>query len=68
MVMRRVAVLSALIAVIALSALYAGARPGGNYKVGAKIADFVFKSDQGKTVRLSDYKGKIVVLNFFATW
>ena len=30
--------------------------------------DFVLKDVYGKDVKLSDYKGKIVVLNFWATW
>ena len=30
--------------------------------------DFALKSTDGKTVRLSDYKGKAVLLNFWATW
>jgi cytochrome oxidase Cu insertion factor (SCO1/SenC/PrrC family) len=38
------------------------------YKVGSHVADFTFKSDQGKTVKLSDYRGKTVVLTMFATW
>src|SRR5689334_7495974 len=29
---------------------------------------FALKNLQGKTVRLEDYKGKIVVVNFWATW
>lgn len=33
-----------------------------------KAADFTLKNLSGKTVKLSDYKGKVVVLNFWATW
>lgn len=38
------------------------------YKVGDKINDFVVKNDQGKTIKLSQYKGKLVVLTFYASW
>jgi len=30
--------------------------------------DFVLKDGDGKEVRLSDYRGKVVALNFWATW
>jgi peroxiredoxin len=33
-----------------------------------KAPDFALKDSDGKTVKLSDYKGKVVVLNFWATW
>lgn len=33
-----------------------------------KAPDFSLKTPDNKTVKLSDYKGKIVIVNFFATW
>src|SRR5580693_8152705 len=30
--------------------------------------DFTVKDAQGREVSLSDYKGKVVLLNFWATW
>jgi len=39
----------------------------GNAK-GHTAPEFVLKDLSGKTVKLSDYKGKAVVLNFWATW
>jgi thiol-disulfide isomerase/thioredoxin len=34
----------------------------------AKAADFSLKTPDGKIVKLSDYKNKIVILDFWATW
>ncbi|MGA2478403.1 MAG: TlpA disulfide reductase family protein [Spirochaetia bacterium] len=36
--------------------------------VGRTAPDFMLRTPQGKQVRLSDYAGKIVFLEFFATW
>lgn len=33
-----------------------------------KAPDFELKDSTGKSVKLSDYKGKVVLLNFWATW
>ena len=37
-------------------------------KVSAEQRDFTLETFDGQTVSLSDYKGKVIVLNFFATW
>ena len=35
---------------------------------GKKAPNFSLQTPDGKVIKLSDYKGKIVILNFFATW
>lgn len=37
-------------------------------RAGSSLGDFSLKDIQGKTVRLSDYKGKPVLVNAWATW
>ena len=34
----------------------------------AMVSDFELKDLKGKLVRLSDYKGRVVLINFWATW
>lgn len=60
---RRLKTLS-LAACLLLLALGAGlAAPAGQ-----PAPDFNLKDIQGRPVRLSDYRGKVVLLNFWATW
>lgn len=40
----------------------------GGLKIGAKAPNFSLNTLDGKQVELSDYKGKKVMLNFWATW
>lgn len=43
-------------------------KPSSAAQTNAPAPDFTLQSLDGKTVRLSDYRGKAVVLNFWATW
>ena len=51
------------IAVVVLLSLFSGASVAVNKKV-----DFVLSDLDGKDHRLSDYRGKWVVVNYWATW
>jgi len=37
-------------------------------EIGSNAADFELADLSGKKVRLSDFKGKVVILDFWATW
>jgi len=41
---------------------------GAAGRIGAAAPDFEWIDVDGKTVRLSSYRGKVVVVNFWATW
>jgi len=43
----------------------AAIKPAANRK---PAPDFTLKDSDGKAVKLSDFKGKVVLLNFWATW
>jgi thiol-disulfide isomerase/thioredoxin len=41
---------------------------GAAGRIGATAPDFEWTDVDGKTLRLSSYRGKVVVVNFWATW
>ena len=41
---------------------------GAAGRIGAVAPDFEWIGDEGQTLRLSTYRGKVVVVNFWATW
>lgn len=45
-----------------------GGAPAGAIKEGAPAVNFTLKDMQDKEVKLTDYAGKVVLLNFWATW
>jgi peroxiredoxin len=75
---KRNAIVIAVVAAAVALMLFTGvrmARPkAGVVKIkpvgqnGAEAPDFELQSLDGKQVRLSDYRGKAVLLNFWATW
>ena len=41
---------------------------GSGYHVGDAAPDFALPALDGRSTRLTDYRGKVVLLNFWATW
>jgi len=72
MVQRRFLLLFALVVcVIALLVALRKNRPmiASQPKAGTELApDFMLKTIDGTSLRLSDYRGKVVLLDFWATW
>ncbi len=61
-----------LLSIFIISAAYSQDEKTGNegyiVKVGDKAPDFIIHEEDGKTYRLSDLKGKVVMLQFTASW
>lgn len=61
---RAIPIILACSLLLTLSACYSGSRPP---RIGSNAPDFTVQDSQSK-ITLSQYKGQIVVLNFWATW
>jgi peroxiredoxin len=48
--------------------MLAGASLASSGLVGAPAPDFALKSASGENLRLSEYRGDVVMINFWATW
>lgn len=48
--------------------LIGNSQNGDVAKKGQDVSKFVFAVENGKKIKMSDYKGKIVFINFFANW
>ena len=55
------------VALVALLAS-AGSVSAATQLLGAEAPDFVLKSLSGQNLRLSEYRGEVVILSFWATW
>jgi thiol-disulfide isomerase/thioredoxin len=53
---------------LSLITITAFAQSGFNTTIGSKVPSFSFEIEKGKKVNISDYKGRFVWINFFATW
>jgi len=56
-----------LLVAVALSAVAATSLASSGL-VGNKAPDFALKSSTGENLRLSEYRGEVVMINFWATW
>ena len=59
-----IALLAAMLAGVLVYPLFAHARPAP----GVAAPDFVLKSTDGRNLRLSEYRGDVVVVSFWASW
>lgn len=53
---------------LALPLIFLVAGPAAGLSAKDPAPDFVMKTLDGKEIRLADYKGKYILLNFWATW
>jgi len=66
--MKIVRVVVLLVCLFCLGTVNAFAVGGDAVRVGSSAPDFSLQDLQGQTVHLSDFQGKVVFLNFWATW
>nr|WP_320117851.1 TlpA disulfide reductase family protein [uncultured Marinifilum sp.] len=56
------------VALLAISTLFADNYQGSLLKKGDQVPDFTISTINGKKIAISELKGKVVLINFFATW
>jgi peroxiredoxin len=68
--MRRVLLAGGAIlsAVLTVSSLIASSRAAAPTLVGKEAPDFVLKAMDGRNLRISEFRGQVVLLNFWARW
>ncbi len=66
--MRRVLPGLILGAVLSTSILAASSRAAAPTLVGREAPDFVLKSTDGTNLRMSEFRGQVVLVNFWARW
>jgi peroxiredoxin len=68
--MRRVLLAGSAIlgAVLTVSSLIAPSRAAAPTLVGKEAPDFVLKAMDGKNLRMSEFRGQVVLVNFWARW
>jgi len=59
---------AATAAIVCFMTLPAGTAAAGALPAMRRAPDFALQDLDGKTHRLSDYRGKLVIVNFWATW
>src|ERR1700716_135712 len=58
----------ALSAVLTVSSLIATSKAAAPSLVGKEAPDFVLKAMDGRNLRMSEFRGQVVLLNFWARW
>ena len=66
--MTRASRLAAVAVCAAMLAASAGCKPSGPPKPGDLAPDFVLQSTAGVTRKLSNFRGKVVLVNLWSTW
>ena len=68
--MRRVLLAGCVIlsAVLTVSSLIAPSRAAAPTLVGKEAPDFVLKAMDGRNLRMSEFRGQVVLVNFWARW